>query len=94
MYVAMFVSGGDGVQGADGAVGYDTAWPQCLQYAGMHALSNCDMTSYPYASVKIKTLLTDSFPGSCTGEMGATQTNTFFHRRYPCSLTASHSSSR
>ena len=30
MYVAMFVSGGDGVQGADGAVGYDTAGPQCL----------------------------------------------------------------
>ena len=25
------VSGGGGVQGADGAVGYDNAWPQCLQ---------------------------------------------------------------
>ncbi len=35
--------------------------PKCLQLLGMHSLSGCDTTSYPYGKGKI-TALTLSFP--------------------------------
>ena len=40
--------------------------PKCLQLPGMHAISGCDTTSYPYGKGKIKalkTLLSCDFPG-------------------------------
>ena len=39
--------------------------PQCLQLLGMHAISGCDTTSYPYAKGKfsaLKTMLDGDFP--------------------------------
>ena len=44
------------MQGADGVVGYDNAGSHFPQLHGMHALTNCDMTSYPYAKTKINAL--------------------------------------
>ena len=51
--------------------------PQCLQLLGMHAISGCDTTSYPYAKGKFSTLKTmwdGDFPGldDVLGEVGAT----------------------
>ncbi len=52
------------MQGADGAVGcYSTGYQchlgfKCLQLLGMHALSRCDTTSYPYGKGKISALNT------------------------------------
>ena len=51
--------------------------PQCLQLLGMHAISRCDTTSYPYAKGKfsaLKTMLDGDFPGldDVLGEVGAT----------------------
>ena len=51
--------------------------PQCLQLLGMHAISGCDTTSYPYAKGKfsaLKTMLDGDFPGldDVLGEVGAT----------------------
>ena len=40
--------------------------PQCLQLLGMHAISGCGTTSYPYAKGKfsaLKTMLDGDFPG-------------------------------
>ena len=40
--------------------------PKCLQLLGMHALSGCDTTSYPFGRGKttaLKTLLADDFHG-------------------------------
>ena len=51
--------------------------PKCLQLLGMHALSGCDTTSYPYSKGKIsalKTLLADNFP-DMLGEVGTTHAN-------------------
>ena len=49
--------------------------PKCLQFLGMHALSGCDTTSYPYGEGKISalnTLLSGDFPGlaDVLGEVG------------------------
>ena len=55
--ITLGVLGGDRVQGADTAVGYESVGPQCLQYHDMHALSICDMISYPYAKSKINELI-------------------------------------
>ena len=44
----LVVSGGDGQQGADGAVGYGNAEPQCLQWHGMHALSKLMAMAKPF----------------------------------------------
>ena len=54
--------------------------PRCLQLLGVHALSGCDTTSYPYGKGKISalnTLLAGDFPGLATvlGEVGATPTD-------------------
>ena len=51
--------------------------PQCLQLLGMHAISGCDTTSYPYAKGKfsvLKTMLDGDIPGldDVLGEFGAT----------------------
>jgi hypothetical protein len=51
--------------------------PKCLQLLGMHALTGCDTTSYPYGKGKttaLKTLLAGDFPGlaNVLGEVGAT----------------------
>ena len=54
--------------------------PKCLQLLGMHALSGCDTTSYPYGKGKISalnTLLAQDFPGlaDVLGEVDATHTD-------------------
>ncbi len=54
--------------------------PKCLQLLGMHALSGCDTTSYPYGKRKItalNTLLAHDFPGlaDVLGEVGTTHAN-------------------
>ena len=51
--------------------------PKCLQLLGMHALSGCDTTSYPYDKGKIRalnTLLAGDYPGlaNVLGEVGIT----------------------
>ena len=51
--------------------------PQCLQLIGMHVISGCDTTSYPYGKGKfsaLKTMLDGDFPGldDVLGEVGAT----------------------
>ena len=51
--------------------------PKCLQLLGMHALSGCDTTSYPYGKGRISalnTLLAHDFPGlaDVLGEAGTT----------------------
>lgn len=67
--------------------------PKCLQLLGMHVLSGCDTTSYPYGKGKItalNTLLAGDFPGlaDVLGEVGTTQTdlmeaaNPFFSALY------------
>ncbi len=74
------------MQDSDGAVGWDSAGyqchmhlgPKCLQMLGMHALSGCDTTSYPYGQGKIRalsTLLSGDFSGlaDVLGEVGTTQ---------------------
>jgi hypothetical protein len=53
---------------------------KCLQLLGMHALSGCDTTSYPYGKGKIgalNTLLAGDFPGlaDVLGEVGITRTD-------------------
>ena len=40
----------------EGEVGYENAGPRCLQWHGMNALCNYDMTSYPYAKAKTNAL--------------------------------------
>jgi hypothetical protein len=52
--------------------------PNCLQLLGMHALSGCDTTSYPFGKGKISalnTLLAGDFPGlaDVLGEVSTTQ---------------------
>lgn len=52
--------------------------PKCLELLGMHALSGCDTTSYPYGKGKVtalSTLLAGQFPGlvDVLGEVGAKQ---------------------
>lgn len=54
--------------------------PKCLQLLGMHALSGCDTTSYPYGKGKISalnTMLRGEFPGlaDVLGEVNATEVN-------------------
>ena len=54
--------------------------PKCLQLLGMHALSGCDTTSYPFGKGKIsaiKTLLAGDLPGlaDVMGEEDSTQVN-------------------
>ena len=49
--------------------------PQCLQLLGMHAISRCDTTLYPYGKGKfsaLKTMLDGDFPGldDVLGEAG------------------------
>lgn len=55
--------------------------PKCLQLLGMHALSGCDTTSYPYCKGKIRalnTLLSGEFPGLADiGEISMTETGLF-----------------
>ncbi|KAK3874903.1 hypothetical protein Pcinc_020220 [Petrolisthes cinctipes] len=56
----------------------DDLGPKYLQLFGMHALSGCDTTSYPYGKGRIgalKTLLAGNFPGlaDVLGEVGATE---------------------
>lgn len=51
---------------------------KCLQLLGMHALSGCDATSYPYGKGKISalnTLISGDFPGLAHvfGEVGTTE---------------------
>ena len=53
--------------------------PKCLQLLGMHALSGCDTTSYPFGKGKISalnTLLAGDFLGlaDVLGEVGSTHT--------------------
>ena len=56
--------------------------PKCVQLLGMHALSGCDTTSYPYGKGKIRalhTLLSGDFPGlaDVVGEVCLTQADLF-----------------
>ena len=55
--------------------------PKCLQLLGMHALSGCDTTSYPYGKGKIRapnTLLSGEFPGLADiGEISMTVAGLF-----------------
>ena len=56
----------------------DELGSKCLQLLGMHAVSGCDTTSYPYGKGKVsalKTLLAGDFPGlaDVLGEVGTTQ---------------------
>ena len=58
----------------------DKLGAKCLQLLGMHALSGCDTTSYPYAKGKIgalNTLLAGDFPGlvDLLGEVGTARTD-------------------
>ena len=51
--------------------------PKCLQLLGMHAITGCDTTSYPYGKGKtsaLKTLLAGDFQGldNVLGEVDAT----------------------
>ena len=49
--------------------------PKCLQLLGMHALSGCDTTSYPFGKGKISalnTLLAGDFLADVLGEVGST----------------------
>ena len=77
-----------GMQGPDEALGWGTVLdinatcselgPQCLQLLGMHTLSGCDTTSYPYSNGRaraLNTLLSGNFPGlaDIVGEVSATQ---------------------
>ena len=76
------------MQGPDEALGWGTVLdinatcselgPQCLQLLGMHTLSGCDTTSYPYSNGRaraLNTLLSGNFPGlaDIVGEVSATQ---------------------
>ena len=69
--------------------------PKCLQLLGVHALSGCDTTSYPYGKGKISalnTLNSGNFPGLAVvlGEEGATSNDLkeasmpFVHAMYGC----------
>ena len=57
----------------------DDLGAKCLQLLGMHAMTGCDITSYPYGKGKVsalKTLLDGDYPGlaDVLGEVDATQT--------------------
>ena len=52
--------------------------PKCLQLLGMHAISGCDTTSYPYGRGKLSalhTLMAGDFPGlaDVLGEVNVSQ---------------------
>ena len=58
----------------------DKLGAKCVQLLGMHALSGCDTTSYPYAKGKIgalNTFLAGDFPGlvDLLGEVGTARTD-------------------
>ena len=90
------------MQGADGSVGWTVLdinttctdqEPQCLQLQGVHAFSNCDMTSHQYA----KYLSHRRFPRIMPGKNGRDTSGPdgdCNKRGHPCRLPASHFQSR